>query len=416
MWSTDNWWSGATALTREGADAVARQLIEDATEESIFWNYKCNGVDPLPLGESIWCLDTYYRRGNGNPVHQVREALRVQAPPGRNFAARMRWLLLTAQPLAPLAEHIDDDYVLTVVMNLCSAALYSQGTVSRMWTPLEAQSHAHLARWAQYQFPIVRVGAKQAAALALSELSQDQLATVRPPWPVFVVHFGDAFRNADSTVLLAMLSRLQSRFSSQGPSGRKLNGLLQGQLDVETPESLWVYEGTASEWYDHPMEPNENQLREAKQPAQLSAEVRLRHISVRALLNVCVALDAKAATLDRIKRKPPRRRKKRRRKPAPAKVDALHLASQYTFGMPVSVNVVQHVQSYLKGDTGRACKVRWIVRGYWRDQAYGPRHSLRRRQWIAPHPAGRKGASRLVREHALVQQSSNEPQTVKWPL
>lgn len=31
---------------------------------------------------------------------------------------------------------------------------------------------------------------------------------------------------------------------------------------------------------------------------------------------------------------------------------------------------------------------RWIVRGHWRNQAYGPGHSLRRRQWIPPYVAG----------------------------
>ena len=31
---------------------------------------------------------------------------------------------------------------------------------------------------------------------------------------------------------------------------------------------------------------------------------------------------------------------------------------------------------------------RFIVRGFWRDQAYGPNHSLRRRQWIPPYVKG----------------------------
>lgn len=31
---------------------------------------------------------------------------------------------------------------------------------------------------------------------------------------------------------------------------------------------------------------------------------------------------------------------------------------------------------------------RFIVRGFWRNQAYGPDHSLRRRQWIPPFVKG----------------------------
>ena len=31
---------------------------------------------------------------------------------------------------------------------------------------------------------------------------------------------------------------------------------------------------------------------------------------------------------------------------------------------------------------------RFIVRGFWRNQAYGPNHSLRRRQWVPPFVKG----------------------------
>ena len=37
---------------------------------------------------------------------------------------------------------------------------------------------------------------------------------------------------------------------------------------------------------------------------------------------------------------------------------------------------------------GREYHHRWIVRGHYRNQAYGPNHSLRRRQWIPPYVAG----------------------------
>lgn len=38
--------------------------------------------------------------------------------------------------------------------------------------------------------------------------------------------------------------------------------------------------------------------------------------------------------------------------------------------------------------TRRELSHRFIVRGFWRDQAYGPNHSLRRRQWIPPYVKG----------------------------
>lgn len=41
-----------------------------------------------------------------------------------------------------------------------------------------------------------------------------------------------------------------------------------------------------------------------------------------------------------------------------------------------------------EGEGGREYHHRWIVRGHYRNQAYGPHHSLRRRQWIPPYVCG----------------------------
>ena len=40
---------------------------------------------------------------------------------------------------------------------------------------------------------------------------------------------------------------------------------------------------------------------------------------------------------------------------------------------------------------GRVYTVRWLVRGFWKDQPYGPKRSLRKRIYIAPHLAGPDG-------------------------
>ncbi len=41
---------------------------------------------------------------------------------------------------------------------------------------------------------------------------------------------------------------------------------------------------------------------------------------------------------------------------------------------------------------------RWVVGGHWRQQPYGPGHSLRRATWIAPHVKGPAGRPLLVRD------------------
>jgi hypothetical protein len=40
----------------------------------------------------------------------------------------------------------------------------------------------------------------------------------------------------------------------------------------------------------------------------------------------------------------------------------------------------------------RVYKTRWVVRGHWRNQPYGPERALRRLTWIEPHWKGPEGA------------------------
>jgi len=52
--------------------------------------------------------------------------------------------------------------------------------------------------------------------------------------------------------------------------------------------------------------------------------------------------------------------------------------------------------------SSRAYRNRWVVSGHWRDQAYGPEHSLRRQQWIPAHIKGPDGAPLLATEKVNV--------------
>jgi hypothetical protein len=44
------------------------------------------------------------------------------------------------------------------------------------------------------------------------------------------------------------------------------------------------------------------------------------------------------------------------------------------------------------GDAGREYSCRWVVRGHWRNQPWGPNRSLRRPTWVLPHVKGPDGA------------------------
>lgn len=52
--------------------------------------------------------------------------------------------------------------------------------------------------------------------------------------------------------------------------------------------------------------------------------------------------------------------------------------------------------------SGRAYRHRWVTRGHWRNQAYGPGRTLHRPVWIASHVKGPEGAPLLETEQVFV--------------
>lgn len=73
------------------------------------------------------------------------------------------------------------------------------------------------------------------------------------------------------------------------------------------------------------------------------------------------------------------------------------------------VNVVDLRRQYVPRDQEageeagpRRYRYRFVVSGHWRNQAYGPEHSLRRRQWVPSYVKGPDGAPLLVTEKVNV--------------
>lgn len=63
---------------------------------------------------------------------------------------------------------------------------------------------------------------------------------------------------------------------------------------------------------------------------------------------------------------------------------------------------VRRITDYPTMRKRRPCGYRYFVRGFWRNQPYGPDHSLRRRQWVPPFLKGPEGAELVLKESVNV--------------
>ena len=81
--------------------------------------------------------------------------------------------------------------------------------------------------------------------------------------------------------------------------------------------------------------------------------------------------------------------------------------SKYMLSAPVKVDFREHVSETLRGGHRQGPKVQFLVRGHWRNQAYGPRRSLRKEKWIEPFWKGPEESRILLRSHQI--QDDKEP-------
>lgn len=88
------------------------------------------------------------------------------------------------------------------------------------------------------------------------------------------------------------------------------------------------------------------------------------------------------------------------------KVSAKDRAPRTTPLQPVRIidlrTMDHHHEDREPGESGREYTHRWIVRGHWRNQSHGPRHTLRRIVWVPSYVKGPADAPLLTTEHVHV--------------
>lgn len=366
---------------------VARDLLSAAPEETPLGLLRQRGVDVGFVRDWI---------AAGVKLKHPREAIAAASAVLLSVDAtqtldRSRWtrrLMRVGQALLPFAKATDDDLVAAFLVQTSTENFGADG-------PTMAAYLLSLGRWAQHHFPVLHLTARQSCALALSDLTEAQLKTARAPWPVFALVTEDAFSSKDAGVVGTLVKQTRSRWPAlvaRDDEQREYNGLWTCSLDLSDYTTLWKLNNTTTQLYTS----NEQQLIGGGDSTfweMDTEEDRICQLVGRATLNACAALAGKAATLGRAKK---RKRKGGKARPV---IGGLN----YSLAMPVRVDMRDHVRRYLRGESSRAYKVRWVVRGHWRNQAHGPALLLRRMRWIEPYWKGPECAPKLVRSHEIVE-------------
>lgn len=244
-----------------------------------------------------------------------------------------------------------------------------------------------LARWSVCGCPSISLTSRQACALALSDLTNEQLEDSRVPWPSFLLFTEDAFFDPSPLTVVSCLTRPDGRrWSMSLISGEKFRGLFSLPAEVLFDKQLFEYEA---------LQMTKSQSIELKDNVR-----RAINLIARCILNVCEAVNSSAASLlQKRERRTHKDKRGKKRKGKSRRVQGQ--GNCYVLGLPVKVDMRECVHEYIKGNIKRAYKVRWVVRGHWRNQPCGPGRMNRRKQWIEPYQKGKLEDPSLLRSHIV---------------
>lgn len=255
------------------------------------------------------------------------------------------------------------------------------------------------ARWFQSHLPTVRLTPEQFAAFACTDIDLETLAEIRAPWPSFQIVFPDptfpiviANNMPGVGAGIVRANRIAVHAWRGSPDDSAGSGLPGTRALADGLWSLRIDAGTAS------FNANRQVLEELYEDLPIDAitpggialealEDRALRVGKRVALNTMLAIQQYTAR--------PTSGKARRAR----KFQTVKNLEEYTIGAPVTCNVLSSVHEYLSGEQSHQCKVRWCVRGHWRNQACGVGRLERKRLWVAPHYKGH--GPRIIRDHVL---------------
>jgi len=212
--------------------------------------------------------------------------------------------------------------------------------------------------WRQASYARLEVGHKLAAALCLTDVPDD--LEVRAPWPAWSLVLPDGlFGDVDVKALA--------------------NGERAARVWCLGTDDAYVVTSRGAFFVRDPEEERD------------AIGVSLRNL----IRGACLALSNPEAS-----RKPGGRSqasKASSRRHGPPELEQ----ARYLLAAPVKIDLREHLRGVLEGRKGASPTVQFLVRGHWRQQAYGPQHSLRRATWIEPFWKGPEEARVLLRQHKV---------------
>lgn len=263
------------------------------------------------------------------------------------------------------------------------------------------------ARWADQGFPTVTMGERLAAALCGTNVPEEWYDEIKAPWKAFVIE-----------IPAGLLTIYDPEHQVRTRATRVLvhNIVAEDGVDEwwwmlfsEREQHLWR-EGTIRQVL-YPVEFGDKEAERYRVHAggeafgeHINQDERIYHLVSRLIFNTILTLldpdQVRAVGLSH-KRYESNKNRNDRTGPPEQRV--------FVIGRPIKLDCRGTLRDYLEGRSKKSFKIttQFLVHGHWRWQPWGPKNSLRRRQWIEPYWKGPEDGVIPVRDHDLGSGSSD---------
>ncbi len=253
---------------------------------------------------------------------------------------------------------------------------------------LSALQYYAMACWFDSGQPVVNVGHKLAASLLATSVSAETVKDLKLPFHAFQVRVPPGLLYTSEpqtgepvpieTLLMAKLSTFDDGISYSFIGATNQSFSLWGTYN-SPEEFITDIEHKSTEMFDYELD---------------GMDERNSLLVRRLLVNVCLMMTDRSRYKAQGKKSHELYNKKRQR------WEKEPVARHFTLTPKVSHDFREVVRAYAIG-TGKRINVQSLVVGHWKNQPYGPKSSLRRRQFVEPYWRGPEDALIALRPHEL---------------
>jgi hypothetical protein len=257
--------------------------------------------------------------------------------------------------------------------------------------------HSHMLLWVASGLPRVRLTAKQAAAMMVTDTPDFVLKDFHSPFAGFYIEIPPGLLYSDQGEHKVPITKV---FWASIPVSLNSGVATYSYYASAGSVALWQVQKDLAQFINldgYVRMPPASEFELALLAPETSLDLKTRVLLGRLVLNSCAYL-SEPAGYSKVSGKKNSHKKRG---------SVLPLVQLYTMTNEVVHDFSGAVKEYVAcGKSGTPLRIQFVVPGHFKQQPYGPRSSLRRRQWIQPYWRGPEDAPIAVRSHRIDEKDS----------